>query len=546
MLPIGTGQRDDSEADVVATETAALPAVRPDAARIRLAAVVTELEIRPMSQFRTLPGPAAAAEREAADLGDEELVQRARLLQVGVQLRLGLSEEAGRAAHLVLDWAVSRDSRRLIARTHRELGIFYRQVGDYEGALKHAVECVSYLPEDTEPTIKARHLMSLATALDENDSGDEAERRFREGLAISTAIGDDELTLYILNNMAYTAYEKEDEPAASELIRAMREVEDRSKRPLSANELDTIARVELMTDRYDAVERTLAPVLLGSEATVVGNEGDAIAECLLTLAETRRLDGRAEDAQDVLDAARTLCAERNLAAVGARVRAEQAALFAATGRFREAYEEHLAFHSASTALHSIQREARARALQAVFEATEARRISDHFREMAHRDALTGLYNRRFINETVPAMLSEAAVRRTPISVAIVDLDHFKRVNDTLSHSTGDTVLQEIAQLLTAATTGGGGLAARMGGEEFLLVFPGVAQGEAARRCERLRLAIKEFPWQPITGPLPVTTSIGVTTAVDGVGTMAALLGQADRNLYTAKRGGRDQVVVDAG
>ncbi|HEV7965050.1 MAG TPA: GGDEF domain-containing protein, partial [Actinoplanes sp.] len=172
-----------------------------------------------------------------------------------------------------------------------------------------------------------------------------------------------------------------------------------------------------------------------------------------------------------------------------------------------------------------------------------RRISDHFREMAHRDALTGLYNRRFVDERLPALLGEALARGTPISVAIVDLDHFKRINDTLSHSTGDTVLQHIAQLLAEAAAGPD-LVARMGGEEFLLAFPGVDAVDAARRCERLRLAIRAHLWQPVTGTLPVTASIGVTTTADGVGTMSALLAQADRNLYTAKRGGRDQVVAD--
>lgn len=528
---------------MVAAEAAAISAARPDADRVRLAAVLAELESRPMSQFRTLSEPAAAAECRATELGAEELVQRARLLQVSVQLRLGRTEEGGRVAHQVVAWAETHDSPYLLARAHRELAIFYRQVGDIEGALNHAVECVAHLTEDAAPAVRARHLLSLAVALDENDSTAEGERRFQEGLAIATAIGDDELTLYILNNMAYTAYEKDDEPAASELIRVMREVEARGPLVLNANELDTIARVEMMTGRYDAVEKTLHPVLDAGQSTVLGNEGDAIAECLLTLAEARRLDGRYEATQEALDAARHTAEERNLASVAARVRGEQAALYAATGRWREAYQEHLAFHAAATALHSIQREARARALQAVFEATEARRISDHFREMAHRDALTGLYNRRFINERVPALLGEAAVRHLPISLAIVDLDHFKRVNDTLSHSTGDTVLQEVAKLLAAAASGGG-LAARMGGEEFLLVFPGVDAVEAARRCERLRLEIKGFGWQPITGPLAVTTSIGVTTSADGTGAMAALLAQADRNLYAAKRGGRDRIVVD--
>jgi two-component system cell cycle response regulator len=528
----------------VTTEAAAAAGpVSVDAGRETLAAALAELEGRPMSQFRSLAEPAAEAERRAGELGDDELAYRARLLSVGIMLREGRSEEGGRTAHQVLAWAERHGSPYLLARAHRELAIFYRQVGDLSDSLTHAVQCVAHLTDDVPEPIRARHLLTLAVALDENGSAAEADRRFREGLAIATAVGDHELTLYILNNLAYTACENQDEPAARALIQHMRDVQTRSARAFGAGELDTIARVEMMGGRYDAVEATLRPVLDDGQSSVLGTEGDAIAECRLTLAEARRLDARFTDAQAALDAALAMSDERNLASVRARVRAEQAALFAATGRYREAYEEHRAFHAEATALHSSERDARARALQAVFEATEARRVSEHFREMAHRDALTGLYNRRYVNERLPALLGEAAVRRTPISIAIADLDHFKRVNDTLSHSTGDTVLQHMAQLLADATPGPA-IAARMGGEEFLLIFPGVDAAEAARRCEMLRLRVRGHAWEPITGAVPVTTSIGVTTSADGRGTPSALLSQADRNLYAAKRAGRDRVVLD--
>jgi two-component system, cell cycle response regulator len=505
--------------------------------------IVVDLENRPTSQFRTLRDPAIEVERRAEELGDLELAHRARLLVVSVQLREGRSEEGGRNAHQVLEWAGRHGSPYLLARTHRELAIFYRQVGDVSDALTHAVQCVANLTDDVAPVARARHLLSLAVALDENGSQVEAGRRFKEALALAAALNDRYLKLYILNNMAYTAYENDDEPAARSLIEQMRDAQAYLSRGFSANELDTIARVEMMSGRYAAVEQTLAPVLQTGPSAIVDNEGDALAECLLTLAEARRLDGRHDAAQLALDAAFRMAGERALHAVHARVREEQAALYATTGRFRDAYDEHRAFHAAATALHSAQRESRARALQAVFEATEARRATEHFREMAHRDPLTGLYNRRYVNERLPALLGEAASRRAPISVAIVDLDHFKLVNDTLSHGTGDTVLQHIALLLTEAATESA-IAARMGGEEFLLIFPDVDAAEAARRCERLRLRVSEYSWAPITGNLNVRTSIGVTTAPDGRAAPSALLAQADRNLYAAKRAGRDRVVVD--
>ncbi|WP_328460587.1 GGDEF domain-containing protein [Actinoplanes sp. NBC_00393] len=506
-----------------------------------LETAVAELEGRPNSQFRTVREPAAEIQRRAEELGAHELAQRAGLLLAGVLLREGRTGEAGRIAHQVQAWADEHRATYLLARAHRELSSFFRAVGDFSDALTHAVQCVAVLAEDAPAVVRARHLVSLSIAMEEAGDVKGGDQRAREALALAAVSGDHELTLQVLNNMAYSAFEQDDEPAARTLVGQMRELHTRTGVQLGANLLDTMARVDMMSGGYAAVEELMAPVL---DDRVAANEGDAIAECLLTLALARRLDGRYDDAQAALDRNRELCADRELAAIGARIRQEQAALYAATGRFAEAYEEHRAFHAAATAQHSAQRDARARALQAVFEANEARRASDHFREMAHRDALTGLYNRRYVNDRMPDLLQEAAGHRRPLAVALVDLDHFKRVNDTLSHATGDTVLQQIAELLEEAA-GSSAIAARMGGEEFLLVFPGLDAREAALHCEGLRLRVRAHNWVPVTGRLPVTTSIGVTaTTPDGKGTFTALLSQADRNLYAAKRSGRDRVIAD--
>jgi diguanylate cyclase (GGDEF)-like protein len=512
--------------------------------RATLEAILVELENRPLSQFRSVAAPAAAVERRAGDLGAEDLAMRARLLRAFSLVREGRSEQGGQRAHQVLAWAQQHGDAFLLARAHRLLSMFYRQIGDLSEALSHAVRCFATLTDDEPQHIRAMHLMRLAVALDESGSTEEGDRRFREALTIATRIGDHDLTMNILNNMAYTAFENDDEAAARDLVRHMHDVREHSGREFGALEIDTIARIEMMSGNYAAAEQTLQVILdEGATSALLGHEGDAPAVCMLTLAEARRLGRRYAAAQEALDAAASLAEERGLDRVRAQIREEQAALFAATGRYQEAYAEHRAFHAAATALHSMQREAQARALQAVFEATEARRASEHFREMAHRDALTGLWNRRYVNERLPALLSEAVARRTPLSLAILDLDHFKRINDTLSHSTGDTVLQEVSRLLSDSVSGPM-IAARIGGEEFLLVLPGMDADEATEWCERLRLRIRVHPWEPITGTMPVTTSIGVTTAPLGRSTPSSLLSLADRNLYVAKREGRDRVVAD--
>jgi two-component system, cell cycle response regulator len=525
----------------VATEVAAFGAV-VIGGRAALEATLVRLEGLPQAQFRLAADPAVEVERLATEHGADDLAMRARMLRTMALVREGKSELGGQWAHQILAWSQEQGHSFLIARSHRVLSIFYRQIGDLSEALTHAVQCFSFLAEDEPDNVRARHLMTLAVALDETGSIGEGDRRFREALVL--AVGDAELTLNILNNMAYTAFERDDEPGAWALVAQMRTVQAVSGRDLGALEIDTIARIEMMGGHYGAVEDTLGTILDdGANSAVESHEGDAPAVCMLTLAEARRLDHRYAAAQEALDAAVALAEQRGLEGVRAQARQEQAALFAVTGRFEEAYEEHRVFYAAMAVLHSAQREARARALQAVFEATEARQVSEHFREMANRDTLTGLYNRRYVNERLPALLGEAVAHRAPLSLAILDLDHFKRVNDTFSHGTGDTVLTQVALMLMDAVSGPM-IAARLGGEEFLLIMPGLDARAAAERCERLRRQIRAYPWEPITGALPVTTSIGVTTAPEGLGTPAELLSLADRNLYAAKREGRDRVVAD--
>ncbi|MDR7277532.1 tetratricopeptide repeat-containing diguanylate cyclase [Catenuloplanes atrovinosus] len=506
--------------------------------RDTLAAVLDAHESRSVGDPHAILGPAIEARRLAEELGDEESARRAILLHADVLLRDGRLAEGGRMAQQVLAWAEQHDRPFLRARAHRELALFHRLVGEFSDALAHAVQCVAGL-EDATPGTRAQHLMMLAVSLDDNGRFADSDRYYRTVLEIASDVRDRSLTLRVLNNMAYNAYETGDESGAIALAELMRQAGARFGQPLAAKERDTIARVEMMGGRYAAVEETLAGALAGA---LPDHDGDGIAECLLTLAEARRRDGRFEDAQAALDHAVARCDANGHAGVRAQARQEQAALHAAAGRYREAYEEHRIFHAESTALYRERQQARAFALQALFEADEARRATEHFREMAHRDALTGLYNRRYVDERLPALLAEVADGGGPLSVAIVDLDHFKRINDTLSHATGDTVLQQVARLLEEAAEAGG-FAARLGGEEFVLVMPGTPAAAAVTRAERLRRRVRAHAWAPLTGVLPVTTSVGVATTADGHATMAALLAAADRHLYAAKHAGRDRVVA---
>ena len=129
----------------------------------------------------------------------------------------------------------------------------------------------------------------------------------------------------------------------------------------------------------------------------------------------------------------------------------------------------------------------------------------------------------------------------PLAIVLLDLDHFKRVNDTHGHDTGDAVLRETAGLLQAHCRHAD-LAVRYGGEEFLLAMSGAERSAAETVAERLRSAIAAHPWSRLAAGLEVTTSVGLADAAE-VLDAPALLTLADRRLYAAKYGGRNRVVV---
>ncbi len=167
-------------------------------------------------------------------------------------------------------------------------------------------------------------------------------------------------------------------------------------------------------------------------------------------------------------------------------------------------------------------------------------------ELAVTDPLTGLHNRRYMNTQVGALVQRAVQGGDPVAALLVDLDHFKRINDTFGHDVGDEVLKEFAVRL-ATNVRGIDLACRYGGEEFVVIMPGTALKDALRIAERLRLHVAGSPFRApgLAEPLSVTISVGVACTEGPTDTPDALLKRADEAVYEAKAHGRNQVVTRA-
>jgi len=167
-------------------------------------------------------------------------------------------------------------------------------------------------------------------------------------------------------------------------------------------------------------------------------------------------------------------------------------------------------------------------------------------EMAITDALTGLFNRRYMESHVATLVEQAAARSKPLTVMVLDIDYFKSINDTHGHDAGDDVLRDFA-LRIKRSIRGIDLACRYGGEEFVLVMPETDMAVAAMVAERLRrrIAAEPFSIQKGAKSVPVTISIGIAGLRDKDDTAASVLKRADQALYRAKRDGRNRVVPDA-
>ncbi|WP_196452305.1 GGDEF domain-containing protein [Planomonospora sp. ID82291] len=540
----GAGPPDASGAPA-APPVHAAPAAPCEAAgtltATELSAELEALEITSGYNIETAFDRAVELERAAEELGDVVLALRAKLVQVDVQTRWGDLTSVIPVMWQVNRWAVDNECRPLLARTHLLMARAYRDLGDPAASLEHTVTSVEALDESTHPRIRLTHLMRLADALDETGSIEASRERYRQAERLAATI-DVERHVTVLNNLAYAEYEAGRYDVAWQSVERMLEISSAHGYELDVSHLDTIARLQIPLGHHaEAVMAAETGIRMYEDQEL--KQAAALPEVLLTLAIAQRHLGALQEAQANLDRSRSICEEHGYRRILVPLQQEQAELHAATGDHRRAFEAYKAYHAAEKDLVSQQQEARARTRQVMFEASEARQEAELFREQARRDPLTGLRNRRYVDEHLPELLAAAALTDDAVTVALVDLDHFKRINDTCSHDAGDQVLVAVAKMLDAVpdpACAGLGFAARMGGEEFLVVLTGISPAAAVARLEELRAAIASRPWQALTGELPVTVSIGVT-ASQPHSTQAELIALADANLYTAKNKGRNRV-----
>ncbi len=176
------------------------------------------------------------------------------------------------------------------------------------------------------------------------------------------------------------------------------------------------------------------------------------------------------------------------------------------------------------------------------EALRNKELQQALREQSIRDPLTNLFNRRYMEETIAREIARAKRMQTSLVVMVADIDHFKKVNDTYGHEGGDAVLTAFADLVHTKVRQED-IACRMGGEEFVIILPGITQAQAEERANDICRSLRALPVDFDGKTIMVTTSVGVSFYPDHATEGQKLVALADAALYQAKHGGRDRVKV---
>ncbi|GAA3338399.1 hypothetical protein GCM10020358_18330 [Amorphoplanes nipponensis] len=497
--------------------------VHPGVAEATIESLIADIYVR----HDGMAGRARELIRAASAAGDARHAALGRLVLAELDNRGGRVAEGVRQARDIL---AAGDDRVVIAHAHAVVAGGLWRAGDNAEAVRHAYQADRMLTDGDPLALRVDHAIILALQVNDQRIGGISHSEFEAAQQLADACGRPALILANLNNWAWCAYSHGDLDSAAALVERMRSHSDRSGEPLNASCADTVARILLETGR----PRDATLVIEEAIARAAPTDSDAIPAALMTLADIQRRDGNTGTAMRTLAKCREIAARDRLGDVDALALRMLAGCHAELGDFEAAYREMVDFHEAWTVRRTEQSEVMARVTHAQFAVDEAHRNTELFREMAERDALTGLWNRRRSDARLAAVLAAGA----PAAVALLDLDHFKQINDTHTHAVGDLVLCRVAEILQAVP----GHAGRHGGEEFFLVLD-TGLAAAARTCEALRAAVAGYDWPAVAPGLRVTTSIGLT-AVRADDDAHTVVRRADEHLYAAKRAGRNRLVSD--
>jgi diguanylate cyclase (GGDEF)-like protein len=492
----------------------------------------------------------------------------------------------GQCADLLLDHATALDvyDRALIAfeaarddiavaKTLRAISFVHDALGNFSRALDYQFQALALDQRSGNETSRAATLRTIGVVY--SRSGDPASGLdfYRRSLALCTSPGDAIERGKTLNNIGINLKNLGQLEEAHAALEEAHEVFVKLGLPLQQSAtLNNLGLVQQRMGNAAGAERTLREALALAEAT---GYRYGVAHASLSLGRLCLEQDRFDDARQWLSAALAVCERHQLKPTQYEVHEALAEYHDKTGDAAAALAQYRRFHALEREVQTEAARDKLRALQIQFDLSAAKReaeiererqevltranaeldalnislteanlqktmLLDQLERQTYEDALTGLANRRRLDQRLADEFALALRHGRPLAVAMADLDHFKAVNDRFSHAVGDAALRATAKILSSQVRHTD-LVARFGGEEFVIVLVETDAEAAMRVCEKLRAAIAHHNWTSIHPGLALTISVGVT-ADTTVPSHERMLALADRNLYSAKAAGRNCVV----
>lgn len=430
------------------------------------------------------------------------------------------------------------------------LGSLHVVLGIFDTALQHFDRAVELVNQASSP-LPAHLLFALGRFYYAKSDGKNSLYYYERGFLQALQEKDRQIEGVILNNIGVYYSDLKDYARAIDYylqaMKASRECGDAWTLTLECNNLG----VDLLERKRFASARRYFYLALGYIAKLPSTSRESLIKG--NLGELAQMTGDIKAAQQFLHESLELAIQsrdsRRL-----QERYEDLALFyESTGDLVNALKYHKLFHRQKLQLVESSASVRSTLLQNKFELEKLRQEQEIHRlknlelstavqeleQLSNQDGLTGLFNRRFFDSQFQAMFDKQLKKQQSFCVMLADIDNFKKINDTFSHTAGDEVLKIVAGIFMNSLRDSD-IVARYGGEEIVALFPKTSLENAVKVCERIRIKIEGYPWQDLERDLNVTISIGIAENLyDSVQTM---LSAADAKLYQAKRKGKNRVV----
>ena len=474
--------------------------------------------------------------------------------------------------HAALSCAEPRAEKRIVAHIERRLGAAHDMSGDDVTALDWLERSREHFAEANDREGLARVTSSLGVLWARRGNLVEARSLLEDALRVTDSLAAPLEGARVRANLGYVYLLQQEYPRARQVLEESLAVTEPLKHSLQIIALLNLTRIDLAEGCTAATRRRLDHLepLLGDGSSFARMEHELLRG-LLALQEGRadeavrilrggivmdeRHDARreqyelwealAEALEAAGDPAQALTALRRAHDIDVSLRREQAVVQAATARERRAAQRAREQADAARASESVLRETLARLERAQ---EDLHRVNDEkdallaeLRRQTREDPLTRLLNRRALDDELERECTRAARHGRPLTLALLDLDDFKQINDRHSHATGDRALVVIANCLSAARRASDVLA-RLGGEEFVLLLPETSAPQALQICERIRASIADQRWATLS-IRPLTVSIGIVQLREGEGA-AEFIRRADRAMYVAKQRGKNRIEVE--